>query len=82
MKNFIYFISGILFIALISATTVSVMTVKPEVPKETICFTNSYKIATSRINIYSKHGYVVKFISGIYDHSSATEKVIVVMEKY
>ncbi len=36
MKNLFYFITGVLFITLISATTVSVMTVKPTTPKVTI----------------------------------------------
>ena len=36
MKNVFYFLLGIALIVLTSATTVSVMTVKPEIPKQTI----------------------------------------------
>jgi hypothetical protein len=36
MKNLFYFLLGVMFVALISATTVSIMTVQPAKPKLTM----------------------------------------------
>jgi len=79
MKNLIYFIAGVLFITLISATTVSIMTVKPQTPKSTLVFmVNSHK-APELIKGYIKQGYIVKALS-ISDY--ADFQALVVMEKY
>ena len=82
MKNLFYFIAGVLFVTLISATTVSIMTVKPAKPTSTICFTTNYQSVSSKIISYSKGGYSVKFISGITDRYEGQNFVTVVMEKY
>lgn len=76
MKNTFYFILGICLIVLTSATTVSVMTVKPATPKQTIVF---YEYSTQdipkRTYPYLRKGYVLKAIYG-------DRYQIVVMEKY
>lgn len=83
MKNIIYFIAGIIFVALISATTVSVMTVKPQLPTSTIAvyFGNdiirpSIDVANF-INKKSREGYILKTV--VVDKYA---NAIVVMEKY
>ena len=77
MKNLFYFIAGVLFITLISATTVSIMTVKPAIPKATIVVGGW---ATSELNNnmkpYLKAGYIVKNLS------AGDGARVVVMEKY
>jgi len=77
MKNLFYFIAGVLFITLISATTVSIMTVKPAIPKATIVVSGW---ATSELNNnmkpYLKAGYIVKNLS------AGDGARVVVMEKY
>jgi hypothetical protein len=82
MKNVSYFLLGIALVVLTSATTVSVMTVKPATPKSTICFTTKYQSVSSEIISYSTRGYSVKFISGITDRYEGQNFVTVVMEKY
>lgn len=65
---------------LVSATTVSVMTVKPAKPVEV--FTDWYAISsslTSDIKKYHKMGYVVKTVTSGGGEGS---KYILVMEKY
>ena len=85
MKNLFYFIAGVLFITLISATTVSVMTVKPQTPKSTIVkpiramFGIENDIA-DYVKSMVKQGYVVKSIAIIDDESWS--KGVIVMEKY
>ena len=82
MKNAFYFIAGVLFITLISATTVSIITVKPSLPKATIIFSNDYREDEfiDKIKTYVKQGYVVKSIAGA--GKQYTDTWIVVMEKY
>ena len=82
MKNLFYFIAGVLFITLISATTVSIMTVKPALPKSTIVFSDDYREDEfiGKIKTYIKQGYIVKSISG--SGKQYTDTWIVVMEKY
>lgn len=77
MKNLIYFIAGVLFVTLISATTVSVMTVKPVTPKNTIVV-SGWSLADLKNNMkpYLKSGYIVK------DISVGEGCRVVVMEKY
>ena len=85
MKNLFYFIAGVFFVTLISATTVSVMTVKPQTPKSTIVkpiramFGIEDDIATY-VKQKIKEGYVVKSIAIIDDESWS--KGVIVMEKY
>jgi hypothetical protein len=79
MKNLIYFIAGVLFITLISATTVSVMTIKPATPKSTIVFYKNWgdeQETITKIQQYTKAGYV-------YKGSIETDtRAIIIMEKY
>ena len=76
MKNIFYFILGICMIILTSATTVSVMTIKPSTPINTVVFYeyNSFLIP-KRIESYIKKGYILKSIYG-------DRFPIVVLEKY
>lgn len=85
MKNFFYFIAGVCFITLISATTVSIMTVKPMTPKVTIVedFRTTYGLEKEMkhfIQSKVKEGFVVKSTAMMDDES--TSKGIVVLEKY
>ena len=76
MKNLFYFILGISLITLISATTVSVMTIKPETPKSTVVFyEHNYKNIPKRVDPYLKKGYIIKAIY-------VERYQIVVLEKY
>jgi hypothetical protein len=77
MKNTIYFIAGILFTALISAGTISVMTVKPATPRHTIVVSGwtTYEI-NYNMKPYIQKGYVVKNLA-VGDGFR-----VVVMEKY
>jgi len=82
MKNLFYFINGVLFITLISATTVPIMTVKPVTPKTTVVFSDDYTEDEfmDKIKTYVKKGYIVKSIAG--SGRQYTDTWIVVMEKY
>ena len=77
MKNLFYFIAGVLFITLISATTVSIMTVKPAIPKATIVVSgwNASEL-NNNMKPYLKAGYIVKNLS------AGDGARVVVMEKY
>ena len=70
---------GLCLVILTSATTVSVMTVKPATPKSVISF-YGYKAypesVVDKINKYSKNGYIVKEMVG------SDYTYIIVMEKY
>ena len=81
MKNTTYFIAGILFTALISATTVSVMTVKPDKPKLTVVIITDYGTSElrSKINNYIRQGYIVKSVAGTSQHAGSW---VAVLEKY
>lgn len=86
MKTTIYFIAGIVFSALISATTVSVMTVKPQMPKNTIVkpFWGAFGIQedmTSYIKYKIKQGYIVKSLC-LDSEENGYQRGIVIMEKY
>lgn len=64
MKNAFYFISGVLFVTLISSTTVSIMTIKPAVPINTIIISGwSTSELNTQIKPYLKSGYIVKNLS-------------------
>lgn len=55
-----YFLLGIFLVILTSATTVSVMTIKPAIPKSTVCFRFNN---INELKPYIKKGYIVKIIS-------------------
>lgn len=75
MKNLFYFILGLCLIILTSATTVNVMTVKPAIPKSTVCFRFSN---IDELKPYIQQGYIVKIISKGDELSTGH----VIMEKY
>lgn len=81
MKKAFYFMLGIAIVILTSATTVSVMTVKPAKPKETIIFTtdSGTESVKEAIGNYVRKGYIVKSVAGT---SQYGYNWIVVMEKY
>jgi hypothetical protein len=84
MKNVFYFLLGIALIVLTSATTVSVMTVKPATPKSVMTCVGDINHCSKQIRLYIQRGYVVKFISqsqGQYSGYDET-RCLVVMEKY
>ena len=77
MKNTIYFIAGILFTALISTTTISVMTIKPATPQSTIVISGwTTTELNENIKPYIKKGFIIKNLA-VGDGARA-----VVLEKY
>lgn len=77
MKQLFYFIAGVMFVTLISATTVSIMTVRPANPKYTLAFKElTSNSCVESIKEYVKQGYIVKSVTG------SNRCWIVVMEKY
>ena len=80
MKNLFYFIAGIIFITLISATTASVMTVEIKKPKFTVVDIVSNSEVEDYIKNYIKKGYVVKSCSITADRSGGS--TLVIMERY
>jgi hypothetical protein len=84
MKNVFYTMLGIALIVLTSATTISVMTVKPAVPKYFIVMTfdgNSYVDSQAKfIRKKMREGWVLK--SQSLAGTQYTLHGIVVMEKY
>ena len=81
MKQAFYFILGITLVILTSATTVSVMTVKPSKPKATIVFStdDGRKSIKEDIYKYVRKGYIVKSVAGTSQYGGTW---LVVMEKY
>lgn len=85
MKNTFYIILGIALVILTSATTASIMTVKPATPKSTIVksFRSMYGLEKD-IEEFTKEkikqGYIVKSVALMDDDSMS--KGIVVLEKY
>jgi hypothetical protein len=78
MKNAFYVLLGIALIVLTSATTVSVMTVKPAKPKSVIVRITRYGNDTNGfIYTYVKQGYIVKSSDG-----DGSGNWLVIMEKY
>ena len=79
MKNLFYFVLGLCLIILTSATTVSVMTVKPATPKSVVSFYDikcNGDYVAKKIKEYSSKGY-------IYKHGFGSDcRIVVVMEKY
>ncbi len=64
-----------MFVALISATTVSIMTVKPQLPKSTILFRTN---GTEEVNKYLRQGYIIKTVV----KGDEWDSFHIVMEKY
>lgn len=85
MKNAFYVLLGITLIILTSATTVSVMTVKPAKPKYFICKFFKNQSDAEEVNDFvktqMKKGWVLKEIEGAND-SKTFSTWIVIMEKY
>ena len=85
MKNLFYFIAGVIFITLISATTVSVMTVKPQTPKlfivQNFNFEDNSEPVSRFIQKKLKEGWILKQVSGSND-GKYRSCWIVVLEKY
>lgn len=79
MKKFFYFIAGVLFVALISATTVSVMTIKPANPKLVIVKFIKNDDVESEIISYYKKGFILKSASTVGTSGATT---LITMEKY
>ena len=80
MKNTIYLILFVIGMILTSATTATIMTVKPAVPKSIITFYyDNPKDIQIDINKYIKNGYVIKTIAANGDYNKT---YFVVMEKY
>lgn len=75
-------LGALILIVLMSATTVSVMTVKPAKPISTIVETGRMSSIKQFILKYSKHGYVVKEIGNYPEIALGGDNMIVVMEKY
>jgi hypothetical protein len=85
MKKAFYFILGVSLIILTSATTVSVMTVKPETPKQFIIKSFIYEAdsedVAKYIKVQMKQGWILKSVEGA-NYSRDYSCWIVVMEKY
>ncbi len=84
MKNVTYFLLGIALVVLTSATTVSIMTVKPAKPKSVVAITGNTNKVSQKILEYSRKGYIFKF--GTQSQAQYTgygnTNCLVVMEKY
>lgn len=83
MKPITTFLLGIAFTLLISATTVSIMTVKPAQPKSIITKGFPYyddAEIQKEINVCVKEGYVLKSLNGA--GGSGGSYWYLVMEKY
>lgn len=72
---------GLCLVILTSATTVSVMTVKPATPKSVISIYEDADKINSKILNYCNKGYIVKQLS-FSMNGNGTREAIVVMEKY
>jgi hypothetical protein len=80
MKNTIYLILFIIGMILTSATTATIMTVKPATPKYVITFScENHRDMQININKYVKNGYVIKTIAANGDYYKL---YFIVMEKY
>lgn len=85
MKQVFYFILGVSLILLTSATTISVMTVKPSTPKQFIIKSFRYETDSENvakyIRVQMKQGWILKSVDGV-NYSLDYSTWIVVMEKY
>lgn len=80
MKNVLFFLLGLILMVGVSATTVSVMTIKPATPVTTVAFTESSTEAPAKILNYSNKGFVVVDMAGV--GSGSYRQVTVVMARY
>ena len=78
MKNTIYLILFIIGMILTSATTVSVMTIRPDKPKSVVVDTMNRIDVQNFTYKYFKKGYVIKIVTAPNEVGNCT----VVMEKY
>jgi hypothetical protein len=85
MKQIFYFILGIALVVLTSATTVSVMTVRPAQPKQFMVKNFIHETDCEQVGIYIKQqmkkGWILKEVEGANDGQYASTWVVV-MEKY
>jgi hypothetical protein len=85
MKNIFYILLGVALVILTSATTVSVMTVKPAQPKVFIVKSFTYETNSGNVARYikdqMKKGWILKEVEGANDGEFASTWVVV-MEKY
>jgi len=79
-KRIFYFIAGVFFITLISANTVNVMAVKPQLPKSTIVEIVKNNKVENYIKNHIRQGFIVKSCSITADRSGGS--TLVIMEKY
>ena len=80
MKNTIYLILFVIGMILTSATTATIMTVKPATPSSVITFYyDNHKDTQIAINKYIKNGYIIKILAANGDYH---KRYFVVMEKY
>ena len=86
MKHFTYTIAAILLVALTSATTVSIMTVRPATPTDVAVVVGNPEALKASILNLTKRGYVVKCaIPTAVGGNSGTgiyQPALVVLEKY
>lgn len=81
MKNAFYFLLGLCLVVLTSATTVSVMTVKPATPKLVFVDYEQYTCnVVSLIKHKTKEGFVLKACTCYTTSNGPT--YLLVMEKY
>ena len=78
MKNAIYFILGICLVILTSASTISIMTVKPAKPSSVLVTYGYAEDIKRTANEYVRDGYQIKMIQGTHYPS----QIMLVMEKY
>jgi len=85
MKNIFYILLGVALVILTSATTVSVMTIKPAQPKVFIVKSFTYETNSGNVARYikdqMKKGWILKEVEGANDGEFASTWVVV-MEKY
>jgi len=84
MKKVFYFMLGVFLITLTSATTVSVMTVKPATPKQFIVKDFQQQGDSKDVALFIKEqirkGWILKSVSGA-NYSQTQSTWIVVLEK-
>lgn len=85
MKNIFYFLLGLLLVVLTSATTVSVMTVKPETPKHYIIKSFPNEVGSDDVADFIKSnvtkGWILKSVSAA-NYGTMNSCWVVVLEKY
>ena len=80
MKNVIYLILFVIGMILTSATTATIMTVKPAIPKSVITFScENHRDMQINIDKYVKNGYVIKTVVA---NGDDYKLYFVIMEKF